>query len=79
MAEVTSRDVEDLHRSLIEKPYQADRTLALLSKMFSLAVKWEWRADNPCRGVERFDEQARQRYLTDDELARLVVVLDRTL
>lgn len=78
VGEVTSRDIEDLHWAMKETPYEANRTLALLSKMFSLAVKWQWRPDNPCRGVERFDEEKRQRYLTDDELARLVAVLDQT-
>jgi hypothetical protein len=44
---VRSRDIQALHVSRKDTPYQANRVLALLSKMFSLAMKWGWRRDNP--------------------------------
>ena len=37
---VQSRDVQALHAAMKETPYQANRVLALMSKMFSLAVQW---------------------------------------
>ena len=43
--------------------------------MFSLAVRWGMRSDNPCKGVERNYEAARKRYLSPDELARLAKAL----
>jgi len=45
--------------------------------MFNLAERWGLRADgtNPCRHVERFPERPRERFLSDDELARLGTVL----
>ena len=51
--------------------------LALLSNMFNLAEIWGYRPDgaNPCRHIEKYKEQARQRYLSADELARLGVAL----
>jgi integrase len=54
-------------------PFQANRVVALLSKMLSLAERWGLRPDgsNPTRHVERFREKARQRYLSEAELARL--------
>jgi hypothetical protein len=57
---------------------QANRVLALLSKMLSLAEAWGYRPDgsNPCRHIEKYKEQARQRYLSNDELRRLGVALD---
>ena len=58
-------------------PYQANRVRALLSKMFSLAVGWEWRADNPVTGIEKFPENARDHWLREEELQRLVAVLAR--
>ena len=71
--EVSTEDIEDLHRSLKPIPYEANRTLALLSKMFSLAERWRLRPtmSNPCRHVRRFKEKARERYLSSTELARL--------
>jgi integrase len=75
---VTFADVGRLHREISKRaPYRANRTLAILSKMFSLAVRWHLRPDNPCQGVERNAEYARERYIEPDELARLHVALDR--
>jgi hypothetical protein len=74
--EVTSNDLQRLHNSLSATPYQANRMLALASKMFSLAVRWGWRPDNPAKGIERFGEQKRDRWLGDAELRRLTAALD---
>ena len=78
VAEITRADVHDLHRELADRPYQANRVLALLSKMLNLAEAWGYRPDgsNPCRHIEKYKEQARQRYLSNDELRRLGVALD---
>jgi integrase len=65
------RALDDIHQSLSEHPYQANRVLALLSKMFSLATAWGWRGDNPAKGIERFAEQRRERWLQADELGAL--------
>lgn len=73
---VGRRDIEALHASLKATPYRANRVLALLSKMFSLAAAWGWRADNPARGVPRFQEDKRERWLSLDELRRLTEALD---
>jgi integrase len=74
---VTFTDIDRLHRRISETaPYQANRCLALLSVMFALAVRWHMRLDNPCIGVARNREHGRERYLTDNELARLLAALD---
>lgn len=77
VADITRADAGKLHHSLGETPYQANRVLALLSKMMNLAEKWALRPDgsNPCRHVEKFREAKRERYLSADELARLGDVL----
>ncbi len=71
--DVAIEDIEELHRSLRPTPYEANRTLALLSKMFSLAERWRLRPplSNPCRQVRRFKERARERYLSPAELGQL--------
>ena len=58
-----------------DTPYQANRVLALMSKMFSVAVNWGWRGDNPVKGIERFHEERRERWLSDDELGRILSAL----
>ena len=73
--EVRSADISALHVSLRGTPYEANRTLALLSKMFSLAVRWDLRAGNPALGIEKFPEEKRTRWLSDAELGRLLKAL----
>jgi len=75
VADVTLRDIEDLHRSKRKTPYQANRVLALLSKMFNLAVKWEWRATNPVKGIDRFPEDRRQVFLSPKQITVLSATL----
>jgi integrase len=76
VADVTFSDVDALHRTITKRaPYHANRVVALLSKMFSLSIKWKWRGDNPCKFIERNDEQRRERYLEGDELVRLTAAL----
>lgn len=55
----------------------ANRCLALLSHMFSMAERWGWRAEgtNPCRYVEKYRENRRERFLSEAELACLGHVL----
>ena len=80
VAAVTRRDVESLHASLRATPYRANRVLALLSKMFSLAMEWHtqnpvWRADNPAANIAHFPEGKRERWLREDGLVRLTSAL----
>lgn len=77
VAGVSRRDLEDLHKRLERTPYQANRVIALLSKMFSLAISWGWREDNPAMGIKKFQEEKRDRWLDRDELSRLWGVLDK--
>ena len=74
---ITRKDVEQLHTKMAKTPYQANRAIALLSKMFSLAMAWGWRVDNPAQGIERYQEEKRDRWLQAEELARFWSVLDR--
>jgi integrase len=76
---ITRSDIQALHQSLSDKPYAANRVLALLSKMFNLAEKWGLIPDgqNPCRHVERFRETPRERFLSKEELSRLAGVLNQ--
>lgn len=72
VAAVSHEDIDRFHRKLsANTPTQANRVLALLSKMFALAVKWRYRSDNPTQGVVRNQETQRRRYLNGDELRRL--------
>ncbi len=73
VADITRADVDKLHHARRATPYQANRLLAVLSKMFALAERWGLRPDgsNPCRHFEKFAEKKRERMLSPVELARL--------
>ena len=74
---VSRADVARLHGGLRSKPYEGNRTLALVSKMMALAESWGHRPDasNPCRHIKKFAEAKRERFLSEDELGRLGAVL----
>jgi integrase len=76
---IARKDVVALHHSMRATPRQANLTLAVLSKIFSLAELWGFRPDhsNPCRHVQRYAERKRVRFLSERELAALGAVLDR--
>jgi len=73
IGDVTRADIARLHHANRDAPYQANRMLAVLSKMFNLAEAWGIRPDgsNPCRHIERNPERGRERMLSAAELARL--------
>ncbi len=76
--DVQRNHIAALHHGLRETPYQANRTLGVLSKIFNLAELWNLRSDgsNPCRHVKRYREEKRERFLSDEEYRRLGVTLD---
>ena len=71
--DIQRSDIAALHHGMRETPYQANRTLGVLSKIFNLAELWGLRPDgsNPCRHVKRFREERRERFLSDEEYRRL--------
>jgi integrase len=77
VAEVRTSDVDRLHRKITKAgtPVRANRTISALSRLFTLAMRWEMRPDNPASGIERNDEEPRHRYLSGEELRRLTEAL----
>lgn len=77
IVDVTRADISELHNAMRKTPYQANRVLSVLSKMFNLCEVWGLRPDgsNPCRHVKKYREERRERYLTPNELERVSIVL----
>jgi integrase len=72
ITDLTRADIKAWHQEMRATPYEANRALAYISKMLSLASKeWELRPDNPCTGITRFPERQRERYFSDAELGQL--------
>ena len=77
IGEVEREHIAALHYRHRETPYQANRILEVARKMFGLAEAWGLRRDggNPCRFVQKYKEQKRERFLSDLEFRRLGRVL----
>lgn len=73
VSEVDRKDIANFHHGLRHAPYDANRCLEMISKMFNLAELWGLRDDgtNPRRHIEKFKENKRERYLSAEETRRL--------
>ncbi len=74
-------DVEELHRRIgLNTPYESNRLLEVLSKMFELARDWgyiEESALNPAKRIQPFPEAKRERWVSVEELPRLVDAISK--
>jgi integrase len=79
LVELRRAEVARLHASLAETSYAANRVLALISSLWNWAARRDEVsfADNPAKGIERFAERKRERFLTTTELARLGEALSK--
>ena len=77
LTEVERSHVSALHYRLRDRPNQANQAVGVFSKMFKLAVAWGMTParPNPCRSVKRYRERSCERFLTEEEYARLGRVL----
>jgi integrase len=72
--DLLEKQIMERHR---RTPYKANRALSLLSAMLSKAVLWGYIERNPCRGIARNPEYARDiRPLSADEHRALLRALD---
>ena len=70
---LTRATVAKLHLKLKSKPAMANYVLAVVGSMYSFAQKRGLVPEgfNPASRIEKYPEQARERFLTSDELVRL--------
>jgi integrase len=70
---LTRLQVGRLHSSLSDTPFQANRVLAVVGSMYAFAGRAGIvrEGTNPARGVDKFKESRRERFLNSDELERL--------
>src|SRR5690606_21378895 len=79
LSSITFDDVDDLHKRIGKAhPYMANRVVALVQAMYSVARanrEIRYRGENPAEGVERFREESKVRWLSRDEAARLMAAI----
>lgn len=79
---LTAEDMERMHASMRQTPYEANRSLALIRRALNLAERWGWRkpGTNPTRFIERYKEVRRGAkkgaMLMPEQIARLFEALE---
>ena len=73
VTDIGRADIAELHSAFSHIPYQANRTLGVLSVLFNLAEVWNIRPDgsNPCLHVKKYPESKRARFLSAAEYKAL--------
>lgn len=79
IAKIEHAEVQALHNKITRSSggHMANRVVALLSRVFNVALRWNLVDDNPARGIERNPEAGRKRYLTSAEVQRLMAYLPK--
>lgn len=76
---ITRQSVQQFHNALLDEdlsPATADHYLKLIRHALNLAIDWGLLKDNPAAKVKQFNADNQiERYLSDDELQRLLIVL----
>lgn len=58
-------------------PTTANRVIALISSMYSRAIQWDYFDGNhPCRGMDKYREKSRSRFVLPDEMPRLMLAME---
>ena len=78
LEEIGRERVATLQYSLHETPATANKTIGLLSRLFSMAEVWGITPDgsNPCRFLRKYKERRCDRFLSEEEFRNLGRVLD---
>jgi integrase len=71
--QVTTADVARLHAQVRERPYLANRVIAVIGSLYNFASRRRLLpvGFNPSRGIDKYPEKGRERFLNAVELARL--------
>ena len=77
LSSVRKEDIQTLFARVGREsgPYAANRLLALLHTMFNKAIEWGWDQPNPARGIRKFKERSRARFIEADEMPRFFAAL----
>ncbi|HJN12819.1 MAG TPA: site-specific integrase [Pirellulaceae bacterium] len=78
ISKVTRADIEKLHNRLATASgfYAANRVLSLIKSLYNTAIDLDYCSVNPAARLRAFEEETRERFLTDEELPRFWKSLD---
>ena len=79
IGDINAQDVQHWFGSLRTFPHVANRAAPVLSVILRQSERYGYREEdtNPCKGIRRYRERARERFLSPEEIRRLDAVLTR--
>lgn len=79
MNQITKDDIQKLHINVGHESgkVQANRLLQLISAIYNRSILFGLKAENPIKGIQRFKEKSRERFLQNDELQRFFDALHK--
>ena len=77
LSSIRRADIQKLHNNIGKQghPYAANRLLSLVNIVFNKSIEWGWQGENPSKGIKKFRERSRDRFLESDELPRFFEAL----
>jgi integrase len=77
--DVTPKMLRTWLRGFESKPIAGNRSMEVLSKMYSIAIQEELITQNPCNLIAALPEKKRERLASDEEIKKICDILDREL
>lgn len=76
---LTAKEIRAWHKGMADRPFAANRSLEILSKMFTFAEEAELKPQgtNPCSLVKAHPERTRKRFATNEEIQKIDSILRR--
>ena len=74
--DLTRREIEKFLNSFQSHKVLPNRILSLISHMYTKSIEWGYSKLNPTQGIKKKKEEKRSRYLTRNEINRLLEVLN---
>jgi integrase len=79
LVDLTFADLNALHVKMKATPRAANYVIGMLSAMMAHAVKAGLRRDNPARGITRYPEELRERFLSPREFTAALDAIDASV
>ena len=78
ISSITSQEVRIFHEKTRDENglYQANRMLARICVIYNKAIEWGYKGENPTKGIKKFKEKSRDRFIQMDELPRFFKALE---
>jgi integrase len=78
LSSITKFELQRLHESIGKDhgKYRENTILAWIRATYNKTIHWGWEGTNPAIGIEKFREQKRDRFVSYDELPKLMDALE---